>query len=244
MRMPRVKGLIRRRLLINYRVDPSVVQRQLPERFRPKLQNGCAVAGVCLIRLERIRPDLVPGPFGVSSENAAHRIAVTWEDGGEVREGVYIPRRDTSSWINRFAGGRLFPGEHRPARFQVEERSGHIQLRMQSLDELVKVTVSGRVSADFPRDSCFRSTDDASRFFEAGSLGYSATSESGKLDGIELRTTEWKVEPLQVDEVYSSYFADKSIFPEGSCSFDCALIMRNIRHEWRAANDLYTERAG
>jgi hypothetical protein len=241
MRMPNIKGLIRRRLLINYRVDPTVLHRQLPAPFRPKLQNGYGVAGVCLIRLEHIRPNLVPSTFGVSSENAAHRIAVRWEDDRGVREGVYIPRRDTSSWINRLAGGRLFPGEHNAARFQVKESAGHVHLTMESLDRIVKVEVLGKLSAHLSHDSCFKSIDEASRFFESGSLGYSATSQADRLDGIELRTQEWKVEPLQVEELYSSYFADRSLFPEGSCSFDCALIMRNIQHEWRAANHLYTD---
>jgi hypothetical protein len=243
MRMPKIKGLIRRRLLINYRVDPFVIQRQLPAPFRPKRQNGYAVAGVCLIRLEHIRPNLVPSSFGVSSENAAHRIAVVWEEDGVSREGVYIPRRDSSSWINRLAGGRVFPGEHNRARFRVEESPDHIHLSMESLDQLVMVEVSGTLSPEFSRDSCFKSTDEASRFFESGALGYSATSQAGRLDGIELRTQEWKVEPLQVEEVYSSYFADQSLFPRGSCLFDCALIMRNVQHEWRAASDLYTDSA-
>jgi hypothetical protein len=243
MRMPKIKGLIRRRLLINYRVDPSVIQRHLPAPFRPKLQNGYAVAGVCLIRLERIRPNLVPSTLGVSSENAAHRIAVRWEDESGVREGVYIPRRDTSSWINRLAGGRVFPGGHNPARFEVQESANHIHLRMESLDQRVKVQVLGTLSAHLSPDSCFKSIDEASRFFESGALGYSATAQADRLDGIELRTQEWKVEPLQVEELYSSYFADRALFPQGSCSFDCALIMRNVQHEWYAANDLYTDPA-
>jgi hypothetical protein len=242
--MLNIQGLIRRRLLVNFRVDPLVIQRQLPAPFRPKLHGGYAVAGVCLIRLEHIRPKHVPAVFGFSSENAAHRIAVTWEDEGVTREGVYIPRRDTSSVINRLAGGRLFPGEHNGANFAVEESDSRIHLRMESLDQLVKVEVSGTCSPNIPHDSCFQSIGEASRFFEAGSLGYSATSNQGRLDGIELRTQEWNVEPLQVEEVYSSYFADLARFPEGSASFDCALIMRNIRHEWHAAIDLHVEPAG
>jgi hypothetical protein len=243
MRMPNIQGLIRRRLLVNFRVDPEVIQRQLPAPFRPKLQDGYSVAGVCLIRLENIRPKHVPNAFGISSENAAHRIAVTWEDEGGTREGVYIPRRDTSSLINRLAGGRVFPGEHNRARFVVEESDSHIHLRMESLDQFVKVEVSGAFSSHIPKDSCFQSIDEASKFFESGSFGYSATSNQGRLDGIELRTQKWQVEPLLVEKVYSSYFADQSRFPEGSSSFDCALIMRDIQHEWHAANDLYIEPA-
>jgi hypothetical protein len=37
MRLPAITGLIRCRLLVNYRVDASVMGRLLPAPFRPKL---------------------------------------------------------------------------------------------------------------------------------------------------------------------------------------------------------------
>jgi hypothetical protein len=85
MRVPVIQGVIRRRILVNFRVDPDVMKAQLPSRFTPKLQRNHAIAGVCLIRLEAIRPRLLPGFAGIPSENAAHRIAVLWETdmGGE-----------------------------------------------------------------------------------------------------------------------------------------------------------------
>src|SRR5215216_6534259 len=111
MRIPKIKGVIKRRLLINFRAAPEVIQPLLPYPFRPKLHNGWAMVGICLIRLEHIRPVALPGFLGLSSENAAHRIAVQWNDAdGTLREGVYIPRRDSSSRLNQLAGGRLFPG--------------------------------------------------------------------------------------------------------------------------------------
>jgi hypothetical protein len=45
MRLPVIDGLIRRRILANYRADPAVVARQLPAGFRPKLQRGQALVG-------------------------------------------------------------------------------------------------------------------------------------------------------------------------------------------------------
>lgn len=126
MRLPKVHGTIKRRLLINYRVDPAVMQRQLPSPFRPKLHEGLAIAGMCLIRLEDIRPQRFPKRAGLSSENAAHRIAVVWEDDAGPHEGVYILRRDTGSLINHLAGGRLFPGEHQRARFTVTDDEDRI----------------------------------------------------------------------------------------------------------------------
>ena len=75
-------------------------------------------------------------------------------------------------------------------------------------------------------------------FFELGSLGYSATQTNGRFDGLELRCENWRVEPLEIDRVESSYFENESQFPRGSVEFDCALLMRGIRHEWHGRKDL------
>ncbi len=239
MRLPHIHGIIRRRLLVNFRIDPAVAQRQLPAPFRPKLHDGHAVGGICLIRLEQIRPKRFPRLMGISSENAAHRFAVTWSDAEGEHEGVYIPRRDSGSLLNQLAGGRLFPGEHHRARFDVADDGAHVVLRMRSGDGLVSLDVDAAAVPALPEGSIFRSIDEASAFFEPGSLGYSATAGGHKLDGIVLRTQEWSIAPLRVASVASSYFADASQFPPGSIAFDCALIMRNIAHEWHPASDLY-----
>src|SRR5580692_1939043 len=120
MKLPAINGLIRRRLLVNYRMAPEVIQPLLPAKFRPKLHDGFAIAGICLIRLEEIRLKGLPAFSGLSSENAAHRIAVEWNgDLGKTQEGVYVPRRDSDSFLNQLAGGRVFPGEHHAAVFKI-----------------------------------------------------------------------------------------------------------------------------
>src|SRR5215510_13778193 len=165
MRLPKVHGTIKRRLLVNFRIDPAVMQRHLPAPFRPKLHEGSAIAGICLIRLENIRPRRVPRVMGLSSENAAHRIAVVWEDEAGSHEGVYIPRRDTGSLVNHLAGGRLFPGEHQRATFHVTEEDDRIALRMRSADGQVELDVVGQTADRLPETSGFRTVQDASAFF-------------------------------------------------------------------------------
>ncbi|PWU14771.1 MAG: hypothetical protein C5B50_16655 [Verrucomicrobia bacterium] len=241
MRIPVIKGLIKRRLLINFRAEPACVQKLLPQPFTPKLHDGHAVVGVCLIRLEQIRPLGLPSLIGISSENAAHRIAVQWNDpAGARHEGVFIPRRDTGSFLNRVAGGRLFPGEHHPATFSVADVHGHIELSMRSLDGSVTLRVVGDDSDCWPATSCFRSLTEASEFFEKGSLGYSSTHDAHRLDGLLLRTEGWRLRALSVKEVASSFFSDPQKFPSGSILFDHALVMRDLNHEWHKAEDLYT----
>ncbi|MEA2329215.1 MAG: hypothetical protein QOE68_4174, partial [Thermoanaerobaculia bacterium] len=179
-----------------------------------------------------------PKLFGISSENAAHRIAVTWGD----REGVYIPRRDSGSLVNQIAGGRLFPGEHHRAHFRVVESNDRVELHMKSADGVVEIDVAGTVTDALPASSRFDSVAQASAFFEPGSLGYSATAGGTHLDGIILKTLNWSVEPLSVEYVSSTFFTDTSSFPAGSVEFDCALLMRNIEHEWHAASEMYVDK--
>ena len=237
MKLSKVHGIIRRRLLVNFRLDPAVAQTQLPPPFHPKLHDGHAVAGICLIRLEEIRPRFMPRVLGLSSENAAHRFAVTWTDDAGEHEGVYIPRRDSGSLMNHLAGGRLFSGEHHRAQFDVTDDGDAIDIRMRSADGAVSLHVSAAGAAELPHGSVFGSVQQASDFFEPGSLGYSPMS-NGKLEGTRLRAYEWSVRPLRVDAVESSYFADAARFPAGSVTFDCALVMRNIAHEWESAGSV------
>lgn len=233
MRLPTIAGVIDRRILANWRCDPAAVARLLPAPFRPKLAGGLAVAGVCLIRLREIRPAALPGWLGVSSENAAHRIAVEWtDDAGRPREGVYILRRDTSSLLNALAGGRLFPGVHHAARFDVDEAGDDLSVRVRSDDGEVAVHIRGTRTGEWPTGSVFPALADASTFFEGGSLGYSPGREPGHLDALELATDEWAVEPLAVRLAKSSLFDDPKRFPPGSATFDCALLMRGVHHQW------------
>lgn len=238
MKLPAIRGVIDRRILVNFQVDPEVLSKFLPAPFSPQLVSGSGIAGVCLIRLKEIRPRLVPSRFGVSSENAAHRIAVEWSSHGQVQEGVYIPRRDTTSRLNIFLGGRLFPGFHHPADFEVEEADGSYSVALRSKDGQVRLEVAGRVASELPADSVFSSLEEASGFFERGAVGYSATPDPGRFDGLELRSLSWRVHPLAVERVYSSFFSDEEIFPKGSVRFDCALLMQGIEHEWHAREPL------
>lgn len=238
MRIPTIQGVIDRRILVNYRIDPDVMARLLPPPFRPQLAEGYAIGGICLIRLTRLRPRHLPLPWGLTSENAAHRIAVTWQDGEQQRHGVFIPRRDTDSRMTALLGGRLFPGMHHHATFEVAETPPRYAVSLTSDDGRTRVAVAGRITESLSSTSVFGSLAKASAFFEAGSLGYSATTDPRRFDGLALHCHGWKVAPLDVERVESSYFGNDRAFPRGSVVFDCALLMREIRHEWHSREDL------
>jgi hypothetical protein len=237
MKIPTIIGTIDRRILINYQADKDTIEKFLPTPFRPKLVKGKAIVGICLIRLKNIRPKGIPFNIGISSENGAHRIAVEWTEAGEVKEGVYVPRRDTSSKLNSLAGGRVFPGVHHFADFKVNEHNGLYNIEFESEDGTY-LKISAENTNEWSNKSVFDSQDCASDFFRQGSIGYSPNKIGGTFDGLELKTKKWEVSPLTVSKVKSSFFENDSIFPEGTITFDNALLMRGIDHEWNSKNKI------
>jgi len=242
--LPTIRGIIDRRILVNYRVDPEILARLLPAPFRPQKVNGWGLAGICLIRMKQIRPSFAPAFLGIASENAAHRIAVEWNEsetsagGGGLHQGVYIRRRDTNSWINCLAGGRIFPGQHNAARFEVDESADRFHVSLCSTDQATRMSVTARLTDHLPADSIFRSVAEVSNFFQAGSLGYSDSCQSGRFQGLTLQCRDWHVDSLEVEEASSSLFDDPSLFPPGSIALDNALLMRGIEHTWRSEGEL------
>ena len=221
--------MIDRRVLVNFTADPSVVEKIIPQPFQPKIYKGKAIVGICLIRLKNIRPKGLPNFMGISSENGAHRIAVEWTENGEIKEGVFIPRRDSSSFFNNLAGGRIFPGRHFHAKFDVKEENNHDHIAFKSSDGTT-ISIDGEKTEKLNPNSIFQNLGNASKFFEGGAVGYSPNGNN--YDGLKLKTFDWKVEPLNVSSVHSSFFEDESIFPKGSIQFDNALLMTQIKHEW------------
>jgi hypothetical protein len=228
--MPTIQGIIDRRILINYIAEPEHVAKFLPNPFRPRVYKGKAVVGICLIRLKEMRPKGFPKFMGVTSENGAHRIAVEWDENGRKQQGVYIPRRDTNLKLNSLVGGRLFPGVHYLAKFNVIEQNNHYHLDFQSSDGTA-IEIDATPGNNFDKNSIFETLEDVSGFFEKGNVGYSPNGDN--FDGLKLDVFHWKVEPLNVEKVTSSFFENMQIFPKGSIKFDNALLMKSIEHEWK-----------
>lgn len=235
MKIPTIHGFIDRRILINFTVDPQYVQKILPSPFRPKVYNGKAIVGICLIRLKDIKPKGLPDFMGLNSENGAHRIAVEWDENDEVKSGVYIPRRDTSLQFNALVGGRIFPGKHYLAKFNVEENNGNYHIDFKSSDD-TEISIDAQETEKFNSHSIFENVENASLFFEKGDLGYSPNKKT--YDGLRLKAYQWEVKPLYVSQLKSSFFEDETVFPKGSVVFDNALLMKNIEHEWLSEKSL------
>ena len=236
--LPILEGVIARRVLLNFRADPRVVQDLLPAPLEAQTYHNQAVVGVCLIRLEHLRPKGLPSTIGVSSENMAHRVAILYPTDEGLRPGVFIWRRETDQKLITLLGGRLFPGVHQKATFTADESAASIAMNVRSADGVSDVAFSAQLTAGWNKHSIFSNFDDASDFLRQGECGFSCSLQGTRLEGIKLRTLQWKMEPLNVDLKRVSFFEDQSRFPRGSVEFDCGMIMRGLKHEWHELQDI------
>jgi len=239
-----LRASIERRILVNYRVDPDVLSAILPRPFRPVLVDGHGVAGLCLIRLRGIRPPGLPATVGLTSENAAHRVAVQWETPRGPVNGVYVPRRDTSSRMAVIAGGRVFPGWQHLARFTAEEGNRGYRIEVSSRDSAIHILVAVRVADQVMAGSVLASVEAASQFVRGSPLGYAATPAEGVFDGVELGTDGWDLRPLQVDHASSTFFDDPRRFPSGSVVLDSGFLMAGLDTTWRPQPRLVAATSG
>ena len=235
VRTPVLQGTIELRVLIVYRLDPSAVLDLLPAPFEPQMLNDFAVGAISLSRLSDVRPKGLPSWLGVSGEHATHSFAVKWTDQRRPAVGVFTARRHTSSRLTAASGDRLFPGAYGRADFAVEQQGADLHVAFASREPSCAVDAAVTAVDELTASELFASTDDASQLFRRGAVAYSLRRKGGVLDGIEIRTRTWRIDPARVVHVRSSYFDDVTVFPPGSAVVDSAFVMRDIAADWRAA---------
>lgn len=236
--LPKLQGLIARRVLLNFRADIDTVQALLPKPFEVEPHQGRAIVGVCLIRLEELRPKGFPTGLGMASENMAHRVAVRYPVGGRMETGVFIWRRETDQQLVQMFGGRLFPGVHQSAGFHVQENEDGISMEVTSADGETDVSFSASNGPAWQPTSAFKDLEEASEFFAHGDCGFSCTRNGGSVEGMQLKILKWSPQPLKVELIKSAFYSNPNRFPAGSIEFDCGLIMRAVPHEWHEIREV------
>ena len=236
MKLFNIVGNIERRILVNYRFDPEVLSKLLPSPFRPRVINGYAVGGMCLIRFNKMRPNFFPEFLGSSSENGTHRFCIEWDDNGKVKKGVFVMQRFTNSKLHELGSNILSPGALSFAEFKIEEENNKYSVEFMSKNgDQVKLVVTG--NGQF-HSEVYSSIEEVSNDFKTDSIGFSPF-KNNIFYGVKLVTKSWKVSPLDLISIKSSFFENEEFFPKGSAQVDHCLLMENIGHSWSKVDSVY-----
>ena len=121
---------IRSRVLVLYRIDPSVLQRVLPAGTRPRVVQGYAVGEACYTKLGPSR--FLRGRLSSPSDHLAYRFALEREDKDGAHAVTWVARRETSSWLEARCGEKLLRGEYGRSVFRIHEDQFGLQLAVTS----------------------------------------------------------------------------------------------------------------
>jgi hypothetical protein len=235
---PTLEGIMARRILVNFRAEPRLVASLVPRPLEVTIHRGFAVVGICLIRLEQLRPKGFPQSLGVSSENMAHRVAIRFKEDGKTKNGVFIWRRDTDQNLTALLGGRLFPGLHSKAKFKVEETSHDLSMQVKTRKGEADVHLKVENQSGWKPTDLFKTFGEARTFFQKGDCGFSCAYDEGRLEGMRLETLKWEMEPVLVKSVYSAFYEKLKPYSPKGLQFDCALRMKGIPHQWHELKDI------
>jgi len=225
---PAIRGVIERRILVNYRVDLGKLDTVLPEPFKGREvgESGKGIGSICLMRLGDARVRFAPEAFGFSVETATHRISAVRNKNGGTEDCVYVPQRVVSSRFCASMGERLLPAELECGDFRVEERNGVCRIRVDCGDEFAGVEIKEKEGGEIEDGSVFESAGSAAEFFCEAGMRYSPSGD--RYEGVELCPREWEMESVEVTGSRSSFFERLD-----GAELDSAFRMEGIEHEWR-----------
>lgn len=208
------------RVLVLYRVDPSVAAQSLPAGMRPHLVGGVAVGTVCYTRLGSLRSRFLPRPRqGADSDHLAYRFAVDVQDAAGPHVASWVVRRETSS---RLAARWNSVG--RRSRFSLVEDAARIELRVENA-EGEELYLRAQVG-DRGAGSLFATARAVEAFLDE----CADVRPHDALDADRVDTRSMAAEALAVSEVRSVYFGDERRFPRGTIELDSAwrLVARRV----------------
>jgi hypothetical protein len=231
MHSPPLRGRCPRRALFTWRIDPVAARRVVPAPLRPKILHGAAIGAVDWIRLERLRPRLIPGPLGLSMEMCTHLIPAEWDDNGVRRDVLYVLRRDVQvSGLGR-AAGLLLPGHPNPASIKAIDEDTQVQVSAASKDGVCQLELGGVLAGQWQNSPLFSSGKHLMHVLGNQAGGFLAFDENGDGALIELEAHPELAEPLDVLQHHSSLF-DGGILPKGAAQPDAAVVLRNLVCLW------------
>ena len=129
------------------------------------------------------------------------------------------------------AGGRVFPGRHQFAHFDVTDEGHEIKISARKVPGEVECKLKATLAENIPESSVFETLAEASDFFQNSNRGFSPCKKT--FESLELYTKNWNFQPLEMAELKIRFFDDLPNAMAGAVQFDSAFLMRNIEHEWR-----------
>ena len=188
-------GVVRRRFLISYSVEPSLLAPFVPTGGELSLYNGMAWVSACFVDLADMRPSFVPKGLGSQFLYLIHRTRakLPYPD-GELRESVLVLEPNMNKPLLARLGRASTGVNFRVRDFAFEETVGGWSLRMSDgMTVLFEAEIARNTIGDtLPKQSRFENAKAADDFLLGVAYGGEWNRNSGRLRLLAETHEPWK----------------------------------------------------
>ena len=225
-----MKAVFRNCFMINFAVEPDVMQRLLPTPLQPDLYANKAFVDVAVVDMEQMRPAFLPRGFGINYNQVVYRTAVRCN--GE--RGVYFLRSDADNGLISKAGNWMTFFQFHHSRMQWQRQEGCFQFDLmaqpgQHADIHARFDISSP-SRQMPENSCFPSLAEAQAFLVELYSAYSPDARG--ISRVRIQRTPWDIQVVQDTRGIYEFMQGSEMFPEGTATLDSVFYVRDLSYLW------------
>ncbi len=215
--------------LVNFAMEPSLLQRLLPHPIQPDVRNGEAFLSVVVSELADMRPTFIPKGFGFNFNQIVYRAIVTCNN----ERGVHFLRSDAN---NRFMclTGNLFSFFHfNYARINTALENGHHRINVATKNREADIIANydlSKLNKEMPKYSVFSSLDDAKEFFVELYVAFSTIGDFST--AVRIKRTNWDLSVVHDENAIYSFMDGSQMFPKGSTRLDSVFYVKNLFYHW------------
>ena len=177
-------GVVRRRFLVSYAVEPSLLSTKVPPGAELSTHNGFAWVSACFVDLADMRPSFVPKGLGSRFYYLIHRTRarLPYPD-GSLRESVLVLEANMNKTFLALLGRVTTGVKFRVREIDLVEEDDGWELSMIGNGSVLYQASIPRSSIgdSLPGDSMFENTSHADRFLLGVSYGREWDKPNGRL---------------------------------------------------------------
>jgi len=206
-----VRAFFQRTLVLTYALPEESLAPLLPPGLVLDTYREFGFLAIAMVQTEALRPACLPAWLGRDFFLSGYRVFARYRTAtGHTLRGLRILRSDTDSRLMQVMGNVLTHYNYQKATVSIREQSAHLDISVRTIGGVANLRVVvdlARRPALLPAGSPFESMEDARRF--AGPLPFTFDYEpqTHSMIVIEGVRHEWKPEPVAVNVLDNSFFA-------------------------------------
>ena len=214
--------------LCNYRIKPEALDHLLPQGTRARIHNGRAFGGVTIKNYNCQKYDIAAYLMGFPYEIILHSVAIEWDEGEEIKNGLLILALHNSSRMAAFLSKKLYPVKCNHVQFEADEHFSSYLFKAHAKQH--DVYLHAGMEPHFAKESFFSSAREAGNFFQESLIHQHSLNQKNGRFFQSLAEGQWTCQALDIREFSSQFFEEN--FDPKDIEVDHAVMMQKLEPSW------------